>query len=215
MELSKYDYDNLNHYGAVHILLVIRIFFSIFLSLGNVTIPSYRLHSDYATLPLFSVLLIGLLIACIALFFLRRPAFIVLYIITAVCGIALNIWVLNFIGAAVSVGIESLFFTYLLISKRSKVVFRTVPVTVLDHDYVSKSAPFLADPPTAPQTQPPAPQPVAQTATPGLDAKQIDAIVKDLLTMNRDDAIVRIGGMQISEVDKKIIYHLFLQNSKQ
>lgn len=213
MQLTKKEFEKLNQFGVIHILLIIRIFLGLFSSFGNISISNYygltQLSASYT-------ILVILMILCIILFFTKNKYFVLSYSVAAIIVIAISFSAQAYSSALASLIVEGAFLVYLLVSKRSKVVFKMAKIVILPDD-TSQTAPSAsAAAHCNPQdiTVQPAYQPEAE-ASPNtipntiLSQQQIENIAKDLLAMEHDAALIRIGGMQLPNGDKTKILSFY------
>lgn len=219
MQFTKNEYDNLNHFGVVHIFIVIRLFLGVFAALGTISmLNTYYLNPGYESLPTVYGLACVLMVACIIVFFVKHPAFLYLYIGLVILLVCMNFWVANPASAGASILIEGAFILYLLLSKRTAVVFKTKDVYV-EVDPAPQIATALSAPAPKPVPVPanaPTPEaaPVPMNENRVLNNEQVKNIVLDLVKMPQDYALLRIGGMQLPAIDKKIIYDSYKKVSQ-
>ncbi len=133
MKVSSWDYENLNQYGAILILLLLRMIFGAFTAILGALASNRMLAPGYGDLPVLQGVTAAVLILCIIFFFMRNIGFIISYGFVIILTIAINVRVNPGLIPAILI-VEGLFMTYLLVSKRVKILFRTTAVDIEEQD---------------------------------------------------------------------------------
>lgn len=129
IRITKSESYELDHFGAVLVLLAIRLAFSAISAFSGI---SLGLAGGASPLAGFMTVLAILFIVVLALMLRRKKVFIPLYIIAAIIAIVFNLVTNQYVYAIASLVIEILFITYLFSSKRVALLYQTRPVEIVD-----------------------------------------------------------------------------------